>query len=364
MAAGRHPRPRASRRGWTYRDAGVSIDANTAWVDHIRRMMRSTYSPRVFSRHNAFAGLFRLDYDEQLFRRNYTKPLLVACADGVGTKTLLATRAGDLSTVGIDLVAMNVNDLVTTGAEPLFFLDYIATGAIKPASLAPIMSGMVTGCRQAGCTLLGGETAEMPDLYKPGHLDLAGFAVGVVELHRAVDPARVQPGDLLIGLSSSGVHSNGFTLVRHIVAARRANLRACPSGWSEPLGATLLKPTRIYVKSILSALAAYRVKRPVTAMAHITGGGLAENIARVLPRRCRAVVTTSAWTSPPVFDWIQSGGVDRSEMFRVFNMGIGFVLIVRPTFADSLCRRLTRAGETPTIIGEIKRGHRAVRLQS
>jgi len=346
----------------TYESAGVSVAANARWVDRIKHMMRTTYGPRVCNRHNAFAGLFRLDYDEQLFRRNFKKPVLVGCADGVGSKIMLATRMGDLSTIGIDLVAMNVNDLITTGAEPLFFLDYLAVHGIDPDAMTLMMSGIVEGCRLAGCALLGGETAEMPDLYDRGELDLAGFAVGVVELRRMIDGRRIEPGDALIGLKSSGVHSNGYSLVRKVVRRRRAKLSTAPNGWDESLGQALLKPTRIYVKSVLQSLAAYRVKRPVTGMAHITGGGLAENIARVLPPKCSAVVKTGSWTAPPIFDWLQSGGVDRDEMFRVFNMGVGYVLIVKPTFANAMCEKLTRAGESPVIIGEVKRGNGSVKL--
>lgn len=353
---------RSASRSLTYEESGVSVTANARWVDRIRHMMRTTYGPRVFSRHNAFAGLFRLDYDEQLFRRNFKRPVLVGCTDGVGSKIMLATQLGDLSTIGVDLVAMNVNDLITCGAEPLFFLDYLAVNRIDANSMTAVMSGIVDGCRLAGCALLGGETAEMPDLYDRDAFDLAGFSVGVVELNRVIDGRRIQVGDVLIGLTSSGVHSNGYSLVRRVIQKRRAKLDSTPSGWSESLGQALIRPTRVYVKPVLQMLHAYRVKKPVTGMAHITGGGLAENIARILPPKCSAVIRKSSWTPQPLFDWIASSGVDSAEMYKVFNMGIGYVLVVRPAFARSICDKLKRGGESPVIIGEIKRGGGKVRL--
>ncbi len=345
-----------AQRGLTYKDAGVDVEANARWVDRIQRAMRSTYGPRVISRHNAFAGLFRLDYDEALFRRNYRNPVLVACADGVGSKVMLAVELGDLSTVGIDLVAMNVNDMITCGAEPLFFLDYLAVHGIEPDAMAVLMEGIAAGCRESDCALLGGETAEMPDLYGPGELDLGGFAVGVVELGRQVDPQRVQPGDRIIGLPSSGIHSNGYSLVRKVIQRNRLRLDAAYDELGETLGAAVLRPTRIYVQSILRLLAGYRRKRVVTGMAHITGGGLAENLARALPAGCGATLNLKAWAPPPIFPFIESRGVRRSEMFRVFNMGIGYAIIVRPDFVEGVCRRLRKSGEHPVVIGRVKRG--------
>lgn len=351
-----------ARKTFTYKDSGVDTKANARWVDRISGACRSTFGPRVLHRHNAFAGLFRLDFDEQLFRRNYRKPLLVGCTDGVGSKLMLAARMGDLSTVGIDLVAMNVNDLVTSGAEPLFFLDYLAIHGIDPAAQVSIIEGIAAGCRLAGCALLGGETAELPDLYSPGELDLAGFAVGVVELDRLIGPERVEPGDVLIGLRSSGVHSNGYSLVRRVIEECRLDLGTTYDGMNVPLGRVLLEPTRIYVKPILAVLRGYRRKQVVTGMAHITGGGLAENTSRALPRTCAATIRRSAWDPPPVFNFLQSCGIKRGEMYRVFNMGIGFVLIVRPAFVGGVCHRLTRAGESPVILGEVHRGSGKVRL--
>ncbi len=347
----------------TYKDSGVDIEANAQWVRRIGSMMKSTFGPRVISRDNAFAGMFRLDFDEQLFRRNYRQPVLVGCADGVGSKVLLAAEMGDFSTVGIDLVAMNVNDLITCGAEPLFFLDYLAVHAIKPDEMVSIMEGIAEGCRQASCSLLGGETAELPAVYEPGMIELAGFSVGVVELPRAVEPDRVEVGDVIIGLSSSGIHSNGYSLVRKVIESKRLKLEREYDGLGETLGAAVLRPTRIYVNAVQSVLRGYKRKRVVSAMAHITGGGLEENIERVLPKNCSATIQTKTWTPPPIFAFLQKHGVSKKEMYKVFNMGIGYVLIVRKAFAEGVMRRLKRAGESPTIIGKITKGRGKVSLR-
>lgn len=285
----------------SYKDSGVNIDANTQWVSAIKNAVRSTYGPRVFKgRHGGFAGLFRLDYAEQLFRRNYKRPMLVGCTDGVGTKLLLAIQTGNLSTIGVDLVAMSVNDLITCGAEPLFFLDYLAVNKLTPDRLTDVIEGIAVACRESGCALLGGETAEMPDLYAKGDFDLAGFATGVVDQHRLVTGTRIRPGDVLIGLPSSGIHSNGYSLVRKLIRTKRCRLDKYYDQLGETLGEALLRPTRIYVRAVRELLRAYRVKRVVTGMAHITGGGLRENIERVLPDRCDAVIVRSAWRPPPV----------------------------------------------------------------
>ncbi len=348
----------------TYKDAGVDIAANTRWVAAIESAMRSTYSPRVVKdRHGGFAGLFRLDYDEQLFRKNYRRPVLVGCTDGVGTKVLLAKQMNRLSTIGIDLVAMSVNDLITCGAEPLFFLDYLAVDRLDPNRLKDIVDGVAAGCREAGCALLGGETAEMPDLYARGDFDLAGFSVGVVEHGRVIDGSRVAPGDVLVALPSSGVHSNGYSLVRKLIADARCKLDKHHEELGQTLGDALLTPTRIYVDSVLRVLRRYRVKRVVTAMAHITGGGLQENIARVLPRRCDAVIDRKSWRPPPIFRYLRRLGTTKSEMFKVFNMGVGFVLVVRPFYVDGVIRILHRAGEKPFNLGEIVKGTQRVRFR-
>lgn len=347
----------------TYKDAGVDVSANAQWVAAIKAAMNSTYTPRVYKhRHGGFAGLFHLDFGEQLFRRNYRQPVLVGCTDGVGTKVLLATQTGRLSTIGIDLVAMCVNDLITCGAEPLFFLDYLAVHKLDPQRLREVVDGVAAGCREASCALLGGETAEMPDLYTRGDFDLAGFAVGVVEQCRLITGSRVRLGDVLIALPSSGIHSNGYSLVRKLVAKRRCKLNAFYDELGETLGDALLRPTRIYVNAVQAVVNAYRVKRVVTGMAHITGGGLQENIARILPRKCDAVVRRSAWRPQPVFHFIRRLGVTRTEMFKVFNMGIGFVLVVRPFFAEGVMRVLRRAGEKPFQLGRIQRGAGRVRI--
>ena len=348
----------------SYKDAGVDLRANARLVGAIRSAMESTYGPRVCrQRHGGFAGLFRLNHEDGLFQRSYKHPTLVGCADGVGTKVLLAIKMKRLGTIGIDLVAMNVNDLITCGAEPLFFLDYLAVHKLDPAKLREVVEGIAAGCREANCALLGGETAEMPAMYRRGDFDLAGFAVGVVERGRAIDGSRVSPGDVLIALPSSGVHSNGYSLVRRLVARGRCRLDGVFGELGEPLGDALLRPTRIYVKSVMAVLGAYPVKRVVTGMAHVTGGGLRENIARILPRNCDAVVRKSAWAPPPVFDVLRRLGTTRAEMFKVFNMGIGYVLFVRPHFVSGVVRVLRREGERPIQLGRVQRGGQRVLLR-
>jgi len=353
-----------SRSVLTYKEAGVDIHANTRWVSAIESAMRSTYGPRVFQdRHGGFAGLFRLDYDDQLFRRNYKRPVLVGCTDGVGTKVLIAIEMNRLDTIGIDLVAMNVNDLITCGAEPLFFLDYLAVHKLDPDHLLQVIEGIAAGCREAGCALLGGETAEMPDLYRKGDLDLAGFAVGILERRRAIDSSRVEPGDVVIALPSSGIHSNGYTLVRKLIARAACKLDQVYDELGETLGEAVLRPTRIYVNAVQAVLHHYPVKRVVTGMAHITGGGLRENIARAIPSHCDVVLTRSAWKQPPVFDFLRRLGTTRAEMYKVFNMGIGYIFIVRPFYADVAMRVLRQAGEQPFVAGGIQRGTQRVLIK-
>jgi len=355
-------------RNVTYRDAGVDIDAGDEAVERIHAAARRTYGPRVFGAPGGFAACFRLDYNEKLFARNYHEPLLVACADGVGSKLLVAVEAARdagpaaLRALGIDLVAMNLNDLLCAGAEPLFFLDYVAVHRLEPPVVAEIVAGIADGCCAAGCALIGGETAEMPDLYAPGHFDLAGFAVGVIERRRLVDGAEVRPGDVVLGLASAGLHSNGFALVRHLLLKQhRCRLDEPLPGLDEPLGAALLRPTRLYGPAVLPVLRRYRRKRVVHAMAHITGGGLPGNVPRVLPADCDAVLYRGAWPVSPIFAALVARGVDEEEMFRVFNMGIGFVLIVAPAFARSIAGQLRRRGETVFEIGVIRSGSGALR---
>lgn len=346
-----------ARKTISYRDAGVDITANDEMVDRIRTAVHGTYGPRVLPSHGGFAGLFRLDYDEKLFKRNYRNPVLVACTDGVGSKVLVAAQAGRLNTVGIDLVAMSVNDLLTVGAEPLLFLDYVALHELAPAKVAELVEGVARGCRLAGCALLGGETAEMPDVYAPTHFDLAGFAVGVVERPRLMSPRRVQPGDVLLGLASDGIHSNGYALARKLFFdVARHKLDDYVDALGETVVEALLRPTRIYVRAVLGALRHYRRKRVVTGMAHITGGGLEGNVPRMLPATCDAVVRRGSWPAPAVFGYMQSLGVDEEEMYRVFNMGIGYVLAVRRAFAKSIARRLEKLGERVFSIGVVRRG--------
>ncbi|MDP7029607.1 MAG: phosphoribosylformylglycinamidine cyclo-ligase [Phycisphaerales bacterium] len=354
-----------NQAGMTYAASGVDIEAGDRLVDLIKPAVRRTHGQRVMGQHGAFAGMFRLDFNEQIFQRNYTDPVLVACTDGVGTKVKLAADLGILDTVGIDCVAMNVNDLIVQGAEPLFFLDYLGLHNQDPETTAQIVEGVARGCEIAGCALIGGECAEMPDIYAEGDFDIAGFAVGVVELHRAVDPVRARAGDILIGLASSGVHSNGYSLVRRIVDKRSLRLdRAYAALGDTPLGKILLEPTRIYAQPIVKLLRRYRVKRVVSAMAHITGGGLEGNLPRVLPDNLDAVIDTRTWEIPPIFTFLQSrGDVDTDEMYRVFNMGIGYVLAVRPSFADSVLRQLQRSGETARIIGKLAKGTGDVQLK-
>ncbi|MFO0872790.1 MAG: phosphoribosylformylglycinamidine cyclo-ligase [Phycisphaerales bacterium] len=349
----------------TYASAGVDIEAGDRVVELIKPIVRRTYGPRVIGRHGAFAGMFRLDYNEKLFRRNFKEPVLVACTDGVGTKVKLACEMKVYDTVGIDCVAMNVNDLIVQGAEPLIFLDYLGLHKIVPERTASIVDGVAKGCEIAGCALIGGECAEMPDIYQPDDFDIAGFAVGVVELSRAMDPTRVEKGDVVVGLASSGVHSNGYSLVRRIVERRKLGLdRTYAELGPRTLGEVLLTPTRIYARSIVKLLSGYQRKKVVSGMAHITGSGIPGNVCRALPGNLDARLDLRSWSVPPIFEFLQRhGNVETKEMFDVFNMGIGYTLVVRPTFADSVVRKLRRLGETAWIAGEIVRGSGNVVLE-
>jgi len=345
--------------GLTYEQAGVSIEAGDKFAGSIQQHMRRTFGPRVIENAGGFAGLLRLDYNETLFRHNYKDPVLVACTDGVGTKIKLAQSMDTWDTIGIDLVAMSVNDLVVQGAEPLLFLDYIACGKVDQRVLERIVKGISDACRLCDAALLGGETAEMPDVYAPGEIDLAGFAVGVVELNRATDNSRVEPGDVVIGLESDGVHSNGYSLVRAVVERAGLDLhkKYDELGEDRSLGEILLTPTRLYARPIVRVQRRYKVKRVISGMAHITGGGLAGNIDRALHDGIDATIDHDAWETPALFKFLQEkGNIEEAEMRRVFNMGIGFVLIVRPTFAQSIIKRFARLGERPVVLGEIIKG--------
>lgn len=332
--------------GGSYRDAGVDIDAGNALVEAIKPLVRATRRPGADAEIGGFGGLFDLK------AAGYADPLLVAANDGVGTKVKIAAETGRHDTVGIDLVAMSVNDLVVQGAEPLFFLDYLATGRLDPKTGVQIVAGIAEGCKQANCALIGGETAEMPGVYQGADYDLAGFAVGAVE-RGCLLPRGVAAGDVLLGLASSGAHSNGFSLVRRIVAG--AGL-----GWNEPcpfapgltLGEALLAPTRIYVRAVLAALAA--APGAVHALAHITGGGLVDNVPRVLPPDLCAEIDLSAIVPPPVFGWLaRTGNVAESEMLRTFNCGIGMVAVVASAEAGHVAECLAGAGETVVALGRI-----------
>ncbi|MCD4831911.1 MAG: phosphoribosylformylglycinamidine cyclo-ligase [Anaerohalosphaeraceae bacterium] len=350
----------------TYENSGVSINANDAMVNKIKSSVQNTFGPRVIDLHGGFAGLFRVDYDEKLFKKNYKTPVLVACTDGVGTKVLLARDMKKFDTLGDDLVAMSVNDMLVLGAEPLFFLDYLGIDKLAPAKVAQLVESIATACKTADCALIGGETAEMPDVYRKNDFDMAGFAVGIVEKDRIIDGSKVEPGDIVLGLASNGLHSNGFSLARTICFK---NLKLKPSDKiaaldNNTIGSALLEPTRIYVRSIIKLLSQYKVKQIVHAMAHITGGGIVGNLPRILPADCDAVIDKSKWQKQPIFDFLQkSGPVEEAEMFRTFNMGIGFVLVVSPDFANSVTAKLTKYGETVYNIGTIRKGSKKVILK-
>jgi phosphoribosylformylglycinamidine cyclo-ligase len=341
----------------SYAAAGVSLAAADEFVDRIGPLVRRTYGPRVLGGHGGFAGAFRLDYDERLFARNYRQPVLVACTDGVGSKVLVAAALQRFDTVGIDLVAMSVNDMLTCGAEPLFFLDYVAVHKLEPRAAAQLVEGVVAGCEESGCALLGGETAEMPDLYHPGHFDLAGFAVGVVERRKMITPRLVRAGDDVIGLASSGLHSNGYALARRVLLDHaRLRLNEPVRALGESLGGALLRPTRIYVRPVLNLLRRYRARPPISGMAHITGGGLPGNLPRMLPADCDIVLRRGSWPVPAIFGLIGRTGVAEDEMYRVFNMGIGLALACRPGSTRVAMRVLERAGEQAFLIGKVRRG--------
>jgi phosphoribosylformylglycinamidine cyclo-ligase len=349
-----------------YRSAGVDLETYADTISQIGPLLRRTYSPRVIDWKNGFAGLFRLDDQIGLLSRAYRDPVLVASTDGVGTKLKLAFATGRHSTVGIDLVAMSVNDCLCAGAEPLIFLDYVAMSRDDPALSRRIVQGISDGCIEAECALLGGETAILPGFYREGEYDLAGFCVGVVERKHILNGSEIRPGDKVIGLASSGLHSNGYSLARKIVF-ERAGLSA--DTFIPELGRTvadeLLEPTRLYVRAVKTVYRRYRVKRIVHGIAHITGGGLVDNIPRILPDGCGIALRRGSWTIPRVFPWLRSlGSVDDSEMDRVFNMGIGLVIVVAEYFAESIVRQLShRLGIPAWIIGEVISGEKTVAWQ-
>ncbi|MGH8806995.1 MAG: phosphoribosylformylglycinamidine cyclo-ligase [Noviherbaspirillum sp.] len=326
----------------SYRDAGVDIDAGDALVEAIKPFAKRTMRDGVLGGIGGFGALFEIS-------KKYKEPVLVSGTDGVGTKLKLAFHLNKHDTVGIDLVAMSVNDILVQGAEPLFFLDYFACGKLDVPSATDVIKGIAKGCELAGCALIGGETAEMPSMYPDGEYDLAGFAVGAVEKSKIIDGSKIVPGDVVLGLASSGAHSNGYSLVRKIISVAQPDLNSDFHG--RRLADVLLEPTHIYVKPLLALMEKLEVK----GMAHITGGGLVENVPRVLRDKLTAVLHRDAWTMPPLFTWLQQhGGVADAEMHRVFNCGIGMVVIVSKENADAAIAQLTAAGETVTRIGEIR----------
>ena len=338
----------------SYRDAGVDIDAGNELVEKIKRSVASTKRPGVMGSLGGFGGLFELPLDR------YRHPVLVSGTDGVGTKLKLAIQLGKHDTIGIDLVAMCVNDILVLGAEPLFFLDYYATGALDTDIAADVIEGIAEGCRQSGAALIGGETAEMPGMYQAGDYDLAGFCVGIVEKDHAIDGSKVEPGDVLIALASSGPHSNGYSLIRKIIEVSGSNLDEDCNGI--PLADALLAPTKIY----LSALNDIINNKAVHALAHITGGGLLENLPRVLPENTCAVIDTDSWSMPTVFQWLQQhGNVEQMEMYRTFNCGIGMVAVVPEHEADIIVQILNDSGTGAWRLGQVEAssGAAAVRFK-
>ena len=336
-----------------YKQAGVDIAAGNEAVERMKKHVARTFRPEVLAGLGGFGGLFGLDTSK------YEEPVLVSGTDGVGTKLKLAFAMDKHDTIGIDAVAMCVNDIVVTGAEPLFFLDYLACGKLVPEKIEAIVSGVAEGCRQAGCALIGGETAEMPGMYADGEYDIAGFAVGVVDRAKITDGRLIRPGDAVIGLASSGVHSNGFSLVRRLLLERKgyALTDRLPELGGRTLGETLLEPTKIYVRPILKLLESVQVK----GMAHITGGGFIENIPRALPESVNADIRPGAWPVPPIFALLQrEGAISDRDMYTTFNMGIGMVLIVAAEQADAAVAALNASGERAYAIGQITEGRRIV----
>jgi len=329
----------------TYKDAGVDIDAGNTFVQKIKPLVKSTFRPEVMTEIGGFGGLFSLNASK------YKNPVLVSGTDGVGTKLKLAFLADHHETVGIDLVAMCVNDIIVQGAEPLFFLDYLATGRLDPDKAALVVAGIAEGCRMAGCALIGGETAEMPGFYADGEYDIAGFTVGVVEKEQIIDGSSITNGNILIGIGSSGLHSNGYSLARRIIFERMGlTINSKLPDTDRTVAEELLTPTRIYVRSILNLLKDFRIN----GIAHITGGGILENVPRILPRGCSAHIRKDSWEIPAIFRILQeAGNVETNEMYRTFNMGIGMVLAVSKNDLEDILCRLSGLGEKAWMIGDV-----------
>lgn len=336
-----------------YKQAGVDIHAGYESVERIKKHVKRTMRPEVLSGLGGFGALFELPIDK------YKKPVLVSGTDGVGTKLKLAFAMDRHDTIGIDAVAMCVNDIVVQGAEPLYFLDYLACGKVYPEKIEEIVKGIADGCEQAGCALIGGETAEMPGLYQDGEYDIAGFSVGIVEKEQIIDGSKIEAGDLLIGLPSSGMHSNGFSLIRKILLEQEGMDLEASYNETETLGEALLRPTRIYVKPVLELLKKFQVK----GMSHITGGGFIENIPRMLPEQCEAEVDVGSWPVPPLFQLLQEKGkISHEDMFSTFNMGIGLVLAVKNEQAIEAIQFLETMGEKAYLIGRVGKGSKGIQL--
>jgi phosphoribosylformylglycinamidine cyclo-ligase len=346
----------------TYKDAGVDLETYDEAMTRLPRLMHRTFSPRVLKLDGGFAGLFQLDFASRLFERKYEDPVLVSCTDGVGTKLKVATLCDKHDTVGIDLVAMSVNDALCCGAEPLFFLDYVAMSHDDPERLEQLVKGVSDGCIDADCALMGGETAIMPDIYARGEYDLAGFCVGVVERKHLIDGTSISPGDIVLGIASSGLHSNGYSLVRKVVfdlAGLGVHDQVAELG--STVGEALLTPTRIYTRPIRRILQHYKVKNVIHGIAHITGGGLRDNLERILPQNTQAILEKGSWPVPPVFTWLQKlGGIEEAEMERVFNMGIGLAIVFSPYYEATVTGMLDDAGLKHWKIGHIAAGAKAV----
>lgn len=341
----------SNKKPLSYRDAGVDIDAGDALVDDIKKIVRSTRRPEVLAGVGGFGAVVSLP-------KKYRKPVLVSGTDGVGTKLRLGIESGRVEGLGIDLVAMCVNDVLCSGAEPLYFLDYYATGKLEPRTAAGVISGIANGCKQAGCALVGGETAEMPGLYNADDFDLAGFCVAVAEHDKIIDGSKIAIGDVIVGLPSSGPHSNGYSLVRKIIAVGGHTLDQ--SFGQGTLGDALLAPTQIYVKPVLKLIES---GIPVRGMAHITGGGITGNLARCFPKGTAAVVDTASWKRPEIFDWLQAeGSVEAEEMWRVFNCGVGFALVIPRRKVDAALAQLRKSRLKPWVLGEVVKGKQDVRF--
>jgi len=339
----------------TYKDAGVDIDAADKFVDSVKKIVKPTFRPEVISSIGGFGGMFALN------KEKYDNPVLVSSTDGVGTKLKIASMINKHDTIGIDLVAMCANDIIVQGAEPLFLLDYISIGKINHQILEDVLKGIAEGCKQAGCSLIGGETAEMPSFYEDGEYDVAGFVVGVVDMEKVIDGSSITVGDKIIGIGSSGIHSNGFSLVRKVFFD---HLKMKPEEYVDELGCTvgeeLIKPTKIYVKTVLNIMRDFQIN----GIAHITGGGLLDNVVRVLPKECRANINMGSWDILPIFEYMKNkGNVDDEDMLRTFNNGIGMVLVVPAEDADEIMIRLKGLNEKAYIIGEIESKGRKKNIQ-